>query len=65
MCGAAVLSAACAGVVYPLRGPLNKDAGRRLARFGPLTGWTVDLTAKQPAVRPADLHAMCHVQANA
>jgi len=41
------------GVVYPLRGPLNKDAGRRLARFGPLLGWTIDLASKNPVVRLA------------
>jgi len=41
------------GVVYPLRGPLNKDAGRRLARFGPLIGWTIDLATKNPVVRLA------------
>ena len=59
-------AAACAGVVYPMRGPLDKEAGRRLARFGPLTGWSVDLTAKQPVVRPADPHAACcHVQVDA
>ena len=47
---AMTVSHARAGVVYPLRGPLNKDAGRRLARFGPLTGWTIDLAAKNPLV---------------
>ena len=47
------VSHARAGVVYPLRGPLNKDAGRRLTRFGPLIGWAIDLAAKNPVVRLA------------
>ena len=53
-------SHAWSGVVYPLRGPLEKAAGRRLARFGPLTGWTVDLTAKLPMVRLAQPYPSCH-----
>jgi hypothetical protein len=40
----------CVGVMYPKEGPTNKQTGRRVEKFGPLKGFSLDLSGKTAQV---------------